>query len=190
LAGSVRTYMHRYGVLPGKRIVVATNNDSGWDAALDMARAGGDVAAVVDLRSEMATTHLTEAARRSIAIYGNATIVGTEGRHRISRIAVRPLSAGNRRPVEIDCDLLAVAGGWTPNVALFAQSRGKLRYDEQIEAFRPGRSWQQERSAGAANGFFGMAGCFAEGARAGTEAARAAGFDATPPRVPGVPASG
>ena len=140
LAGSVRTYMHRYGVLPGKRIVVATNNNSGWDAALDIARAGGEVAAVVDLRSEMAHAHLAEAARRGIAIYGNATIVGTEGRHRISRIAVRPLAAqaASGRPVEIDCDLLAVAGGWAPNVALFAQSRGKLRYDEQIEAFRPG----------------------------------------------------
>ncbi|HWT29779.1 MAG TPA: 2Fe-2S iron-sulfur cluster-binding protein, partial [Propylenella sp.] len=51
LAGSVRTFMHRYGVLPGRRIVVFTNNDSGWDAAIDMARGGGDVAAVVDLRS-------------------------------------------------------------------------------------------------------------------------------------------
>jgi sarcosine oxidase subunit alpha len=104
LAGSVRTYMHRYGVLPGRRIVVATNNDSGWDAALDMARAGGDVAAVVDLRSEMATTHLTEAARRSIAIYGNATIVGTEAGtdqpHRGPSARRR-----GRRPVEIDCDL-------------------------------------------------------------------------------------
>ena len=191
LAGSVRTYMHRFGVLPGKRMVVATNNNSGWDAALDMARAGGEVAAVVDLRSEMAQEHLAEAARRGIAIYGNATIVGTEGRRRISRIAVRPLvgKAGSR-PVEIDCDLLAVAGGWAPNVALFAQSRGKLRYDEQIEAFRPGQSWQQERSAGAANGFFGMAECFAEGARAGAEAARAAGFEAALPRTPVVPASG
>ncbi len=192
LAGSVRTYMHRYGVLPGKRIVVATNNDSGWDAALDMARAGGEVAAVVDLRSEMAHAHLAEAARRGIAIYGNATIVGTEGRHRISRIAVRPLTAQatGGKPVEIDCDLLAVAGGWAPNVALFAQSRGKLRYDDQIEAFRPGRSWQHERSAGAANGYFGMAECFAEGARAGIGAARKAGFDATPPKLPSVPASG
>ncbi len=192
LAGSVRTYMHRYGVLPGRRIVVATNNDSGWDAALDMARAGGEVAAVIDLRSEMAPTHLTEAARRGIAIYGNATIVGTEGRNRISRVAVRPLTrrGGSSRPVEIECDLLAVAGGWAPNVALFAQSRGKLRYDEQIEAFRPGRSWQHERSAGAANGFFGMAECFAEGARAGADAARAAGLDPKPLAIPTVPASG
>ena len=188
LAGAVRTYMHRYGVLPGKRIVVATNNDSGWDAALDMARAGGEVAAVVDLRTEMAQEHLAEAARRGIAIYGNATIVGTEGRLKLHRIAVRPLTGG--RPVEIDCDLLAVAGGWVPNVALFAQSRGKLRYDEQLAAFRPARSWQHERSAGAANGFLGMAECFAEGARAGAEAARAAGFEPKPLAIPTVPASG
>jgi sarcosine oxidase subunit alpha len=188
LAGAVRTYMHRYGVLPGKRIVVATNNDSGWDAALDMARAGGEVAAVLDLRTEMAQEHLAEAARRGIAIYGNATIVGTTGRLRLSSIAVRPQKGG--QAVEIECDLLAVAGGWTPNVALFAQSRGKLRYDATIEAFRPGRSWQHERSAGAANGFFGMAECFAEGARAGAEAARAAGFEPKPLAIPTVPASG
>jgi sarcosine oxidase subunit alpha len=188
LAGAVRTYMHRYGVLPGKRIVVATNNDSGWDAALDMARAGGEVVAVVDLRAELAPAHMTEAARRGIAIYGNATIVGTEGRRRIRAVAVRALSGGKAdgKAVTIDCDLLAVAGGWAPNAALFSQSRGKLLYDEEIAAFRPGRSWQQERSAGAANGVFAMTECFAEGARAGAEAASAAGFETSPPPMPRV----
>ncbi len=190
LAGAVRTYMHRYGVLPGSRIVVATNNDSGWDAALDMARAGGEVAAVVDLRAEVAHAHLAEAARRGIAIYGNATIVGTEGAAHLTRVAVRPLQMRDAKPVEIDCDLFAIAGGWAPNVALFAQSRGKLRYDDRIEAFRPGRSWQHEHSAGAANGAFGMAECFAEGARVGAAAAKAAGFAAEMPVPPTVPASG
>ncbi len=186
LAGAVRTYMHRYGVLPGKRIVVATNNDSGWDAALDMVRAGGEVVAVVDLRPEVAPLHLSEAARQGVAIYGNATVVGTEGRHRISAVSVRPLDKAGGKPVRIECDLLAVAGGWAPNAALFSQSRGKLLYDDKIEAFRPGRSWQRERSAGAANGTFAMAECFAEGARAGAEAAKAAGFEASAPGLPRV----
>ncbi|MGH6922600.1 MAG: 2Fe-2S iron-sulfur cluster-binding protein, partial [Propylenella sp.] len=184
LAGAVRTYMHRYGVLPGKRIVVATNNDSGWDAALDMARAGGEVAAVVDIRDEVAPAHLSEAMRRGIAVYGNATIVGTEGRRRLGAVGVRALADRTGKAVTIECDLLAVAGGWAPNVALFAQSRGQLRYDGEIEAFRPGRSWQRERSAGASNGNFAMAECFAEGARAGAEAAKAAGFDASAPALP------
>ena len=189
LAGAVRTFIHRYGVLPGRRIVVFTNNDSGWDAALDMARAGGDVAAVVDLRSDLGPVHLSEAVRRGIAIYGNATIVATGGRHRISSVDVRPLKADGGvggTSIRIECDLLAVSGGWAPNAALFSQSRGKLRYDPAIEAFRPGRSWQRERSAGAANGTFGMADCFSEGAQAGAAAARAAGFDALPPRIPQV----
>jgi sarcosine oxidase subunit alpha len=187
LAGAVRTYMHRYGVLPGRRVVAFTNNDSGWEAALDIARMGGEVAAVVDLRSDVAPAHLAEATRRGIGIYGNATIVATEGRHRVSGVEVMPLKAGGgvgARSVAIACDLLAVAGGWAPNVALFSQSRGLLRYDPGIEAFRPGKSWQHERSAGAANGNFAMEECFLEGARAGAEAARAAGFDASPPPIP------
>jgi sarcosine oxidase subunit alpha len=102
-------------------------------------------------------------------------------------VEVRPLRGSDGvgdKSVRIECDLLAVSGGWAPNIALFSQSRGKLRYDATIEAYRPGRSWQRERSAGAANGTFGMVDCFAEGARAGAEAARAAGFDATPPALP------
>ena len=188
LAGAVRTYMHRYGVLPGKRIAVATNNDSGWDAAFDIARMGGEVVAIVDLRAEMTPDHLTEAARLGIAIHANATIMGTGGRRRLQAIAVRALSAGKAdgKAVTIDCDLLAVAGGWAPNVALFSQSRGKLRYDDAIEAFRPGASWQHERSAGGANGSFGTAACLAEGARAGAAASSAAGFEAAEPALPRV----
>jgi sarcosine oxidase subunit alpha len=186
LAGAVRTYMHRYGVLPGRRIAVFTNNDSGWDAALDIARMGGEVAAVVDLRSDLGPVHLAEAARRGIAIYGNATVVGASGSQRITGVEIRPLKGGGvgGKAVQLECDLLAVSGGWAPNAALFSQSRGKLRYDEGIEAFRPGLSWQHERSAGAANGNFGMADAFIEGGRAGAEAARAAGFEAEPPAAP------
>jgi len=187
LAGAVRTYMHRYGVLPGRRIVVFTNNDSGWDAALDIARMGGEVAAVVDLRAEVGPVHLAEAARRGIAIYGSATVVATEGAQHIRAVEIMPLRADGglaARALRLDCDLLAVSGGWAPNAALFSQSRGKLRYDPALEAFRPGRSWQRERSAGAANGALGMAEAFLEGARAGVAAARAAGFDAHQPIAP------
>lgn len=187
LAGAVRTFMHRYGVLPGKRVVAFTNNDFGWDAALDIAKRGGEVAGVVDLRSDMGALHLTETARRGIPIYGSATVVATAGRRRISAVEVRPLRVDGKlgdKPVHIDCDLLAVSGGWTPNASLFSQSRGKVRYDDEIEAFRPARSWQDERSAGAANGSFGMLDAFREGALAGTEAARAAGFAAELPILP------
>ena len=43
------------------------------------------------------------------------------------------------------CDLLLMAGGWTPSVHLFSQSRGKLRFDETLQAFVPGAAPQHER---------------------------------------------
>ena len=193
LAGAVRTYMHRYGVLPGKRIVVATNNDSGWDAALDMARAGGEVAAVVDLRSEMAQAHLAEAARRGIAHLRQRHHRRHRGPppHQPRRGAPArrtTASAAARWRSTATCSPSPAAGRrtWRSSPSRAASSATTSRSRRSV----PGRSWQHERSAGAANGIFGMAECFAEGARAGAEAARAAGFDAAPPRIPHVPASG
>ncbi|MYZ49806.1 2Fe-2S iron-sulfur cluster-binding protein, partial [Propylenella binzhouense] len=123
LAGAVATYIHRYGVLPGRRVAVLANNDSGWHAAFDIAAAGAAVVAIVDVRSEIAPPFLAEAARRGIPIHASATVTGTEGRRRIRSISVAPL-AGSGGAVRIGCDLLAVAGGYAPSVALFSQSRG------------------------------------------------------------------
>jgi len=186
LAGAMQTYVHRYGVLPGKRIAVFTNNDSGWTAAFDCATAGAQIVAIVDLRTDINADYLAEAARRHIAIHSGSTITGTSGRTRIRAIDVGVLgeSGTTYATSRISCDLLAVSGGWAPNAALFSQSRGKLLYDEDIAAFRPGESWQAERSAGAANGLFATADCLAEGAKAGSEAARAAGFKARAVRAP------
>ena len=44
LAGAARTYLHRYGVLPGRAAVVFTTNDSAYAAAVDLADAGVEVA--------------------------------------------------------------------------------------------------------------------------------------------------
>lgn len=186
LAGAVQTYIHRYGVLPGRRIAVLANNDSGWSVAFDCADAGAHVAAIIDLRTDLSGDLLAEAAHRGIAIHAGSAVTGTAGRSRIRSVDVGNLIevGGVTASTRIACDLLAVAGGWAPNVALFSQSRGKLAYDEDIAAFRPGRSWQAERSAGAANGTFATIDCLKQGAKAGAEAARAAGFRATMPRMP------
>ena len=83
----------------------------------------------------------------------------------------------------INCDALLMSGGWTPSVHLFSQSRGKLVFDEALQAFRPGASVQRERSAGACNAAFGLAEALAEGDAAGRAAATAAGFAAAEARI-------
>ncbi|MGE0845234.1 MAG: sarcosine oxidase subunit alpha family protein [Flavobacteriaceae bacterium] len=186
LAGAVSGYLHRYGVIAGRNAVVFTNNDSAWQTAFDLKAAGGHVAAIVDTRRSVAPGLLAAAAEAGIPIHAGSAIVDTDGRLRIKSVTIRGFDgtalSGPERVIE--CDLLAVSGGWNPNVALFAQSRGKLRWDDGIQSFRPGMSWQGERSAGAADGDFTLSGSLAGGGRAGAEAARAAGFTASAPRAP------
>src|SRR5262249_29918021 len=40
LASAIETYIRRYAVLPGKRALIATNNDTAYQAALALADAG------------------------------------------------------------------------------------------------------------------------------------------------------
>ncbi len=49
LAGSARSYLNRYGVKVGNEVVVVTSHDSAWLAALDLAKAGVKVSAIVDI---------------------------------------------------------------------------------------------------------------------------------------------
>ena len=77
-----------------------------------------------------------------------------------------------------------MSGGWNPTVHLSSQSGARPAWSEDLATFLPGAPCQAERSAGASRGVFDLAGCIADGARAGAEAAAAAGFRAHPPQPP------
>ncbi len=190
LASAARTYANRWGVLVGREVVVVTNNDSAYAAALDLAAAGAHIAAIVDLRHETPGALPALAEQAGIPIDRGRAVIGTAGRHRVAEVRIVRLDGrgepviGDIRPVS--CDALLMSGGWNPSVHLFSQSRGRLRFDEALAAFVPDVSVQAERSAGACRGLFSAAGCLAEGAEAGVEAARAAGFGAEPVAAPEV----
>ncbi len=190
LASAVRTYLHRYAVVPGRSAVVFTNNDSAWAAAFDLAEAGALITGIVDIREAADPGLVERAAALDIPVHLNAVVTATSGRKRLSsvEIAGRNVDTVGEDIGRLTADVMAVSGGWTPNVALFSQSRGQLRYDNALSAFRPGRSVQKERSAGAANGTYGLGACLGEGAAAGAAAAEAAGFAAKPAAPPALAA--
>src|ERR687885_1276246 len=68
LAGAARTFLNRYGVLPGREAVVFTTNDSAYDAALDLQRAGVRVPAIVDARPEGSPRRREECERAGIRV--------------------------------------------------------------------------------------------------------------------------
>jgi sarcosine oxidase, subunit alpha len=179
LAGAARRYCRQYGVKVGSRVVIATAHDAAYRAALDLKKAGVDVALIADLRPD-AKGPLPEAARAAgVEVAAGAEIFGVDGRLRVR--AVRLSVAGARRTVA--CDALLMSGGWTPSVHLFSQSRGRLVFDEAWQAFKPDASAQRERSAGAYNATFELAGALAEGEAAGRTATAAAGFAAPAARI-------
>ncbi|MFG1360375.1 sarcosine oxidase subunit alpha family protein [Xanthobacter pseudotagetidis] len=172
LAESVRTYVNRYGVAPGRRIVFATTGASAYRAAADAKAAGLDVT-LVDLRSE-AEIGPERAHASGIEIMAGYTIVGSTGGKAVTGLIVAPFSAGRVGAHRtLACDCVGMSGGWTPAVHLFSQSRGKLAFRAEIDAFVPGNSVQKERSAGACKGTYGLAEILAEGWAAGADAAGA-----------------
>ena len=186
LAGAVRTYVNRYAVLPGRKAVAVASHDDGYRAALDFARAGGEVAAIVDARAAPPHDLSKQAQGRGIEVVSGHVVTSSKGRARVAAVSVGRPDANRANDRWIGCDLVMMAGGFTPSVHLFSQSRGKLRWDAAIDAFVPGVSVQAQKCVGACAGDFSLASCIAQGAAAGLEAARAAmGRAASSHRMPG-----
>lgn len=154
LAGSVRQYANRHAVAAGRRVVFATNNDSAYLAALDLAAAGIDVPLLLDSRRS-APAGLAEALRaRGIEILENAVVVKASGDKSLRSLRFGTLNADGS-PTEnrnIDCDALGMSGGWAPTVHLFSHARGKLDFDNQRQCFLPRRGTAPVLCAGSIAG--------------------------------------
>jgi sarcosine oxidase subunit alpha len=171
LAGAAQTYLNRYGVRVGNRVVVVTAADTAYQAALDLHAAGVSIAAIADIRAEVRGP-LPEAARRAgLEVITGATVLGTEGDLKVSRIDLGKLENGVvRSGPSLAVDAVLMSGGFTPSVHLFSQSRGKLQWSPELKAFVPGQSAECERSAGACRGVFELGEVIADGAAAGMAA--------------------
>jgi sarcosine oxidase subunit alpha len=171
LASAAHTYLNRYAVLVGRRIVIVTSGDDAYQTALDLHAAGAVVAGIADLRAQ-AVGPLPDAARRAgIPVRTHATVLGTGGNLRVTHIALgRVRGARVLFDERIPCDTILMSGGFTPSVHLFSQSRGTLCWDERLQAFIPGKSAEPERSAGACRGINDLAEVLADGAAAGANA--------------------
>ena len=158
-------------------MVVVTACDTAYQAALDLRASGATIAAVADVRPQL-PSGLPDAVRAAgIEVLAGATVLGTEGNLRVKAISLGEVDdAGQvRRTRRIECDAVLMSGGFTPSVHLFSQSRGKLAWDESIQAFIPGRSAERERSVGACRGITDLAQALEDGAIAGADAVESAG---------------
>ncbi len=162
------TYVHRYAVCPGKGILVFTNNDSVYEFLSYLKGLSLNIVAVVDTR-----TYADDAAKDvceslNIPRYAQAGIVNVLGSRRITGAVIHD-SKGHDHA--INCDMMAMSGGFNPLVHLHSQSGAKPVYDDTLATFVPGGTVQNELSAGAANGIYAVEDCILSGVQAGARAA-------------------
>ena len=182
-ASAVRTYLNRYGVMAGRRVVLMTNNDSAYRTALDLANAGVTVPALVDLRSDPKGALVEAARQKGIEILRGHAITKVHGADAVKEVEIARLSDDGKSVTgatrRVSCDCVATSGGWQPTVHLFSQTRSKVKWDEALLAFVPGESipGQNNVSVGGAHGVYDVDACLREGHEAGMTAARDAGLD-------------
>ena len=173
LAGAVRAYVNRFGVVPGRRAVVFADNADAFRTAADLADAAIEVAALIDARKISSPTTQAEAEKANARYFPGAVIERVQGSHGVRGVTVRTADGETKR---LDCDLVAVSGGWNPSVHLTTHLNGKPKWSERLSALVPDALPPGMSVAGAASGQFGLGACLAAGEAAGADAAQACGF--------------
>ena len=182
LADSARLFAQRQGVAVGRQVVVFTNNDSAYRAALDLKDTGVAIAAIVDPRESISAGLQDATQARGIRLLTGHVVTGTKGGKALKTVEIAPIDSASQTVGEskewLAADILAVSGGWTPTIHLASQAGGKPVYDADIASFVPGEALQNWRAAGACNGGFALEACLTGGLEAGAAAAEDAGFSA------------
>jgi sarcosine oxidase subunit alpha len=176
LASAARTFLNHFGVAVGKKVGVYTANDSAYEAAFDLKRAGITIAAIVDSREQPGEAVLAEARSLGIEVMAGHAVVDTGGKLRVSSMSVARNGGGSARKIAIDA--LLMSAGWTPSVHMFSQSRGKVAYDFESQRFLPGTYAQDCLSVGACNGTNDLQATIEESLAAGELMSNASGFTA------------
>ena len=183
LASAAQRLIYRYAVQPMRRALVLTANDEGYVAALDLARAGVGLAAVVDLRERPDDCPASRAVRaRGVEVIVGSCVyealadsrTSTLRSARVCRLGpdARPDTGALR---SFDCDGLVMSVGWTPAANLLYQSGARMRFDQGVQQFVPDQLPAGVFACGRVNGVYALERRIADGRRAGQAAAAHAG---------------
>jgi sarcosine oxidase subunit alpha len=179
LGSAVQRLLHLYGIAPGKRAVVATANEDGWEVAADLCRAGVEVAGVVDERAASASPRAKELAASGIPLFFQHTILAAHGGRTLSGATIGPLIAPGQTALAtaqtLECDLIALSVGWTPAADLLYMAGGRSAYDQGRAEMRLEGLPQGVFAAGRVNGAHALELELCEGRLVGRQAAAFAG---------------
>jgi len=156
LSSAAKEYLKVYGVLVGRNPLIFTNNDSGYETAIEFKK-NGIWPIVLDTRSNPDSEIIDEAKRMGINIKFSYVVIAAKGYKKVKSAEIAKISEDKKELGQIEnvnCDCICVSGFWTPTIHLASQSGNKTKFNGEIDAFVPSQSKQEETTVGSANGIF------------------------------------
>jgi len=176
LASAISTYVNRYGVVPGKQLVLMTTNDSAYQIAIDWLDAGRDVVAIVDTRANPTGDVVNAAKSRGISVITGSAVIEVQGKKRVQSVTVSGLSPTGDKLTgttqKLVCDTVGSSGGWSPVVHLSCHAGSRPVWNDEVIGFLPGPTVQQQLTVGGINGVYQLTDILNEGFNAGQQVAK------------------
>ena len=161
-ASALTTYLNRYAVAVGKRVLLLTSNDHVYQGACDLARAGCSVV-LADTRTKISPDWEKRARAAGVDVRAGYGIAHARGGRAVRGAQLVRLDA-ERNDVtgqgpHIDCDVLGSSGGLSPTVHLYCHDGGRPHWDDEKLAFvasETGRAKAGIYCVGAVSGQIGL----------------------------------
>ncbi|MBI01099.1 MAG: sarcosine oxidase subunit alpha [Chloroflexi bacterium] len=165
-------YLKRFGVLVGEQVTMATTNDSAYQVAADLNKAGASVT-LLDARPQI-SSELTDIIQSSgIELHLSAAPFDVIGRSATRGLTIAKSDGSHwKKAFEKKCDSILVSGGWSPVIHLLSHRGVKPIWHPTDACFLPGATDESIVVAGAAAGVWDNVDCRESGERVAEVAIR------------------
>lgn len=155
LSHSAATYVAKYAVNIFKTAVIVTVDNQGYRDALRLHNAGVKVHGIFDARSEASGKSVDAVKAAGIPVQYRATVLDTTSNEEGILQSIIMQELDTNKTFQVQADLLAISGGWTPIVDLATHIGIKPQWSEEHAAFIVCRSSDKLTTVGMLAGDFG-----------------------------------
>jgi sarcosine oxidase, subunit alpha len=135
---ALTTYLNRYGVACGKRVLLLTSNDHVYQGACDLA-ASGCAVTVVDTRHVPHPEWAQRTAAAGVEVLYGYGIAHANGGRAVTGAQLIKLHPDKNEAIGdgpyVNCDVIGSSGGLSPTVHLYCHDGGRPVWDEAKLAF-------------------------------------------------------
>ncbi len=140
LGSGIHKLVNLYGVNPGNKLLIMTNNSYGYNLAADLLKTGINIVSIVDSRKTVINDDSINEmlSNNKISILSSSIILKALGKKHVKGAIVGKLNddgdiiQGSEK--EIDCDIISLSVGSQPENSLIRQAGVKVKFDNKLNS--------------------------------------------------------